>query len=44
MKIKKDGISFTLTESDLKKIVKKQMLNESMLNDNAKEAKNNKSP
>lgn len=42
MKIKKDGISFTLTESDLKKIVKKQLLNESMLNDNAKEAKDNK--
>ena len=42
MKIRKDGTLFTLTESDLKKIVKKQMLNESMLNDNAKEAKDNK--
>lgn len=41
MKIRKDGISFTLTESDLKKIVEKQMLNES-LSDNAKETKNNK--
>jgi hypothetical protein len=28
MKIRKDGISFTLTESDLKNIVEKQMLNE----------------
>jgi thiamine kinase-like enzyme len=42
MKIRKDGITFTLTESDLKKIVKKQMLNESLLSDNAKEAKDNK--
>jgi divalent metal cation (Fe/Co/Zn/Cd) transporter len=42
MKIRKDGTLFTLTESDLKKIVKKQMLNESMLNDNAKETKNSK--
>jgi N-acetylglucosamine-6-phosphate deacetylase len=42
MKIRKDGISFTLTESDLKKIVKRQIMNESMLNDNAKEAKDNK--
>ena len=42
MKIRKDGTLFTLTESDLKKIVKKHMLNESMLNDNAKEAKDNK--
>ena len=42
MKIRKDGISFTLTESDLKKIVEKQMLNEVALNDSAKETKNNK--
>lgn len=42
MKIRKDGISFTLTESDLKKIVEKQMLNEGALNDSAKETKNNK--
>jgi len=40
MKIRKDGVSFILTESDLKKIVEKQMLNEGALNDSAKETKN----
>jgi len=42
MKIRKDGVSFTLTESELKKIVRKQMMNEGLLSDNAKEAKDDK--
>jgi len=42
MKIRKDGVSFTLTESELKKIVSKQMINEGLLSSDAKETKDEK--
>ena len=46
MKIKKNGSVIDITESEIKKIITKykinKFLNESLLNDTAKETKNNK--